>query len=173
MVSSTITTGLNATNNDNTTHDLQQQQPEQQQLLDPSAIATLIETNQCLLRAMKVSHPALERICDITKHYFGLSTKLTGAGGGGCAFTYLGGTATTATQPIQNALTKEGFQCMESTVGGSGVLWVVPSTITTGDTASYSNTATKNRVTKSFLLAIAGASIFGSLLLLTRKRTRY
>jgi mevalonate kinase len=103
---------------------------DQQIALDHSSVASLIDTNQCLLRAMRVSHPSIERICEITKYKFGLSTKLTGAGGGGCVFTYLGDLTATYdasnTQPILQELQKEGFQCMESTVGGAGVLWVEP-----------------------------------------------
>jgi mevalonate kinase len=44
--------------------------------------------NQKLLELMGVSHPALETVCNISKH-FGASSKLTGAGGGGCALTLL------------------------------------------------------------------------------------
>ena len=44
--------------------------------------------NQNQLRMLGVSHPALERVCHVTQAH-GLTSKLTGAGGGGCAFTLL------------------------------------------------------------------------------------
>jgi mevalonate kinase len=111
-------------NDDATTHE------ESPESLNHSSVALLIDTNQCLLQAMRVSHPSIERICHITKYKYGLSTKLTGAGGGGCVFTYLGDlaadNASATTESIVQDLQMEGFQCMESTVGGAGVLWVEP-----------------------------------------------
>lgn len=44
--------------------------------------------NHCLLSAMGVSHPSLEQVRAITSKH-GLKTKLTGAGGGGCAVTVI------------------------------------------------------------------------------------
>jgi len=44
--------------------------------------------NQHLLEVIGVSHPALEQICTTTAKY-GLISKLTGAGGGGCALTFI------------------------------------------------------------------------------------
>lgn len=46
----------------------------------------LIKENHQHLYNLGVSHPSLEEIKEITAD-FGLSTKLTGAGGGGCAVT--------------------------------------------------------------------------------------
>ena len=42
--------------------------------------------NQNHLRTLGVSHPALDQACHVTQSH-GLHSKLTGAGGGGCAFT--------------------------------------------------------------------------------------
>jgi len=54
------------------------------------ALAKLIEENHGHLRTLGVSHPSLERILEVTKEKpFELSTKLTGAGGGGCAVTLI------------------------------------------------------------------------------------
>jgi mevalonate kinase len=50
----------------------------------------LIKENHEHLAALGVSHPSLEEIIALTKASpYELSTKLTGAGGGGCAVTLL------------------------------------------------------------------------------------
>ena len=48
----------------------------------------MIDTNQGLLCALGVSHPSLDRAVSIAAKH-GLHAKLTGAGGGGCAFALL------------------------------------------------------------------------------------
>lgn len=48
----------------------------------------LVEVNNNLLRSIGVSHESLERIFAISSKH-GFSSKLTGAGGGGCAFVLL------------------------------------------------------------------------------------
>lgn len=48
----------------------------------------LVSLNHCLLEGLGVSHPSLEKIRMITAES-GLKTKLTGAGGGGCAVTFI------------------------------------------------------------------------------------
>jgi mevalonate kinase len=50
------------------------------------ALASLMQENHAHLDTLGVSHPSLEEIREVTSS-FGLSTKLTGAGGGGCAVT--------------------------------------------------------------------------------------
>lgn len=49
----------------------------------------LIGQNGKHLETLGVSHPTLERIRDRTAQPYGLSSKLTGAGGGGCAVTLI------------------------------------------------------------------------------------
>ena len=44
--------------------------------------------NQGLLSSLGVSHPSLERVVAVTARH-GLHTKLTGAGGGGFAFSLI------------------------------------------------------------------------------------
>lgn len=44
-----------------------------------------MDMNQDLLRFLGVSHPSLEEVCKLCLSH-GLHAKLTGAGGGGCAF---------------------------------------------------------------------------------------
>ena len=48
----------------------------------------LFTINQHLLNGLGVGHPSLDTVCQITKQ-FGLSAKLTGGGGGGCAIALL------------------------------------------------------------------------------------
>lgn len=60
--------------------------------LDQTKISTLICINQHLLQTLGVSHPSLDMICKVTSvRYEGwrCATKMTGAGGGGCAFTFV------------------------------------------------------------------------------------
>ncbi|THV02878.1 cystathionine beta-l [Dendrothele bispora CBS 962.96] len=53
-----------------------------------SVLSALIKENHGYLVSLGVSHPSLETIRDQTgSERYGLSTKLTGAGGGGCAVT--------------------------------------------------------------------------------------
>ncbi|KAK6205530.1 mevalonate kinase [Scheffersomyces amazonensis] len=82
----------------------------------------LVEINHGLLVAIGVSHPALEKvkvIADINK--IG-ATKLTGAGGGGCAITLID-----ESSPIEsihkaiNEFGREGFDSFETSLGGKGV----------------------------------------------------
>lgn len=55
-----------------------------------SALAALITENHAYLVALGVSHPALEAIrAQTAAEPYGLTTKLTGAGGGGCAVTLI------------------------------------------------------------------------------------
>lgn len=49
----------------------------------------LIERNHKHLVTLGVSHPSLEMIVVATASPYGLATKLTGAGGGGCAVTLI------------------------------------------------------------------------------------
>ena len=60
----------------------------------------------------------------------GLPTKLTGAGGGGCAFTFLGCADTPPSEAQAAAVARararleaSGYECFETRVGGHGCLW--------------------------------------------------
>ena len=46
----------------------------------------LIDLNQQLLVTLGVSHASLDQLCQVTAKH-GMHSKLTGAGGGGCAVT--------------------------------------------------------------------------------------
>ncbi|KAH0833255.1 Cys/Met metabolism PLP-dependent enzyme-domain-containing protein [Lanmaoa asiatica] len=57
---------------------------------DKENLATLIDENHRLLDQLHVSHPSLEAVRRITNaDPYNLATKLTGAGGGGCAVTLI------------------------------------------------------------------------------------
>lgn len=114
-----------------------------------TSVKTLARVNQSLLNALGVGHPALDGVVAITGK-LGLVTKLTGAGGGGCALTLLppklqlvesasasdaasfdastatataGGTpAAVDTSPMVAELTGLGYDCFETRLGGDGVL---------------------------------------------------
>ncbi|KAF9999545.1 hypothetical protein BGZ65_005120 [Modicella reniformis] len=86
-----------------------------------SRFGELVDVNHGLLAALGVSHPALEKVREISSK-LGLKSKLTGAGGGGCALTLIRDDVTPETVAvIKQLLEAEGFQCMETQVGGPGV----------------------------------------------------
>lgn len=99
-----------------------------------SRLQHLVRMNHGLLNAIGVGHPALDAICLITRKH-GVETKLTGAGGGGCAYTVLkgasrgsqsGGAVDHAAAELKNLVSElegSGFRCYTSSVAGQGVLW--------------------------------------------------
>lgn len=86
-------------------------------------LAELIDANHMELIRLGVSHESLERIRTVTANpRFSLSTKLTGAGGGGCAVTLIPDTMSDEeVAQLKAQLTQQGFICYETTVGGPGV----------------------------------------------------
>lgn len=86
----------------------------------------LIRMNHGLLVSLGVSHPRLERIRELVDHAGIGWTKLTGAGGGGCAITMLKPDVdATVLQQLKSNLDSEGFEIYETILGGDGVgvLW--------------------------------------------------
>jgi mevalonate kinase len=83
-----------------------------------------------------VSHPSLEAVVKASASE-GLSCKLTGAGGGGCAITLLpieapcetdsmevqSGSAVCAIDQLKASLKGLGFEAFESSLAGDGVQW--------------------------------------------------
>jgi len=85
------------------------------------SIEELISLNHNLLNAIGVGHASLDEICKITKKH-GLSSKLTGAGGGGCALTFVKpGTPKETLDKVIEELEKNGFACYQTSIGVSGV----------------------------------------------------
>jgi mevalonate kinase len=90
----------------------------------------LVALNHGLLYTLGVSHPSLEHVVATAARH-GLAAKLTGAGGGGCAFVLLPPIAARASDEARAGdigavlaaeLSKSGCSCFETTIGGVGVL---------------------------------------------------
>ncbi|KAG8965663.1 cystathionine beta-lyase [Tulasnella sp. 419] len=99
-------------------------------LLDPemsrdallAALEALIDENHAHLVSLGVSHPSLENIKKVTWEEFGLRTKLTGAGGGGCAVTLVPDSFDDEkVKQLVQRLEKEGYSAYLTSVGGSGL----------------------------------------------------
>ncbi|KAF9432123.1 hypothetical protein BGZ76_011235 [Entomortierella beljakovae] len=85
-----------------------------------SRFGDLVDINHGLLATFGVSHPSLEKVREISSR-FGLKSKLTGAGGGGCALTLVrDDTSQEVIDEVKGLLEAEGFQCLETQVGGPG-----------------------------------------------------
>lgn len=85
-------------------------------------LGELMRVNHGVLVSLGVSHPKLERIREILDHGGIGWTKLTGAGGGGCAITVLKPqTNANALHEIEQKLEAEGFPRYETLLGGHGV----------------------------------------------------
>ncbi|XP_022104077.1 mevalonate kinase-like [Acanthaster planci] len=81
----------------------------------------LIDMNQKFLEILGVSHPSLEALCSLTAK-FGLHSKLTGAGGGGCALTLLRpDTAADTVMHVREEVAAVGYDLWETSIGGVGV----------------------------------------------------
>lgn len=88
--------------------------------LTEAALAHAIERNHTLLNALGVGHAAIERVAALGSR-FGVATKLTGAGGGGCTLSLLPRSFSDASlDELTAELEASGFQCYVSAVGGAG-----------------------------------------------------
>lgn len=85
-------------------------------------LGMLVSVNNNLLRAIGVSHPSLEKVFAIAETY-GFNAKLTGAGGGGCAFVLLPGDylGSENYQKLTDELKANNFEIMATIIGGQGV----------------------------------------------------
>lgn len=89
-------------------------------------LGELIRINHGLLVSLGVSNPRLERIRELVDHAGIGWTKLTGAGGGGCAITMVKPEVDASTvEELQAALDAEDFAIYRTVLGadGVGVLW--------------------------------------------------
>lgn len=88
-----------------------------------SVLSNLIEKNHRYLVSLGVSHPSLEKIREITANApYDLKTKLTGAGGGGCAVTLIPDNfENSSLEKLKQDLVDAGFNPYITSVGGSGV----------------------------------------------------
>lgn len=96
------------------------------ELASLEALGKLMTINHGLLVALGVSHPRLERIRELVDHEGIGWTKLTGAGGGGCAITLLRpDVSEEKLKRLEASLDAEGYGKFETTLGcdGVGVLW--------------------------------------------------
>lgn len=89
---------------------------------DPAVLAELVNINHGLLVALGVSHPSLEQIKIIGDRRKIGATKLTGAGGGGCAITLLNSSVLETTlAEVCSEFEGLGFETFETQLGGKGV----------------------------------------------------
>ncbi|CAN7125458.1 unnamed protein product [Brassica rapa subsp. narinosa] len=84
------------------------------------SVKELMEMNQGLLESMGVSHSSIDTVIQTTlKHK--LTSKLTGAGGGGCVLTLLPTLVSgTVVEKVVEELESSGFQCFTASIGGKG-----------------------------------------------------
>lgn len=84
-------------------------------------VEELMQMNQGLLQCMGVSHASIETVVKTTLKYK-LTTKLTGAGGGGCVLTLLPALlSATVVDKVIEELEECGFQCLIAEIGGNGL----------------------------------------------------
>ncbi|GMG32533.1 unnamed protein product [Ambrosiozyma monospora] len=107
----------------------------------------LIRINHGLLVALGVSHPSLERVKALCDQLHIGETKLTGAGGGGCAITLLDEDMLTDVRfaELKKKFDTEGFETFKTTLGGKGVGLLTPTDaeligiLTTEDFKAFKN----------------------------------
>lgn len=106
---------------------------DSEQLSSLEDLGGLMTINHGLLVALGVSHPRLERIRELVDHEGIGWTKLTGAGGGGCAITLLKpDVSAEKLQRLEDTLDEEGYEKFETTLGCDGVGVLMPAVIKNG-----------------------------------------
>lgn len=93
-----------------------------QPFFDRKELLSMVNINHGLLVALGVSHPSLEQIKIIADTHKIGATKLTGAGGGGCAITLLDeNVSDEALQAVDKEFQSNGFESFTTMLGGKGV----------------------------------------------------
>lgn len=81
----------------------------------------LFDINQHHLNVIGVGHSSLDNVCRVTATH-GLHSKLTGAGGGGCAITLLRpDTDPLMMEAARQDLSACGYECWETSIGAPGI----------------------------------------------------
>ncbi|XP_060763829.1 mevalonate kinase [Neoarius graeffei] len=94
-----------------------------------STLEDLIDINQHHLNVMGVGHTSLNKLCQVTLAH-SLHSKLTGAGGGGCAVTLLTPKIDElVVQEVMEELKQIGFDCWETSIGAPGVWMHSPTSL--------------------------------------------
>ncbi|CCE83550.1 Piso0_004129 [Millerozyma farinosa CBS 7064] len=89
---------------------------------DKEKLLELVNVNHGLLSALDVSHPSLEKVRIISSSHGIGYTKLTGAGGGGCAITLIkDGVKEAEINKAIEEFKNEGYDTFETALGGKGV----------------------------------------------------
>lgn len=96
-------------------------------------LGDLFRINHGYLVSLGVSHPKLEHIRELVD-YAGIGwTKLTGAGGGGCAITLLkNGVDEEVIEDLDDKFENAGFEQYKTTLGGDGVGILYPAVLRNG-----------------------------------------
>lgn len=131
----------------------------------------LVRTNHNLLSSVNVSHPSLNRVCQIVEEVSQgrAAAKLTGAGGGGCAIVFY---EPRDKRRIERALEADSsfhFTCFSSAIGGTGVRWDDPKEFPRTKTARSSGSNSGPPYFK-VLVAVATTAIFAAAALRPVKR---
>ncbi|XP_049848987.1 mevalonate kinase-like [Schistocerca gregaria] len=86
-------------------------------------LGPLLSEAHDLLDAIGVGHESLTKVVALAKSH-GFHSKLTGAGGGGCAMTFIpAATDSARVEALRRRLAEEGFDCFEATTGDLGLVY--------------------------------------------------
>ncbi|XP_019856997.1 PREDICTED: mevalonate kinase-like [Amphimedon queenslandica] len=86
-----------------------------------STLQDLFTINHHLLNSIGVGHASLDKVHHMTSE-IGLASKLTGAGGGGCAIALIPpGFSSSHLSEVKGRLEESGFESWETSIGGNGV----------------------------------------------------
>ncbi|KAH3682905.1 hypothetical protein WICPIJ_006120 [Wickerhamomyces pijperi] len=92
---------------------------------DKARLRELFEINHGLLVALGVSHPVLEKVRILTDELNIGKTKLTGAGGGGCAITLVNDNVEESLiKSLIEKYSEYGFETYETSLGGKGAAYL-------------------------------------------------